>query len=352
MNFSAFLAGLVSRSRVMGTQLAVLILIISGLAAVCGCVDEELAVVRPVRPEPPVEVPSLPEVEQSAVAPSQQPDEPAPIEKASRPEEIADVNDEPREKKAPELSFNENLSEFFDRYVDARGMVDYKRLRPGRLELIQVMREFDQLSPKEYDSWPEPEKIAFWINAYNLCTIKVVIDNYPIQASRYMTLFYPANSIRQISKPWTEYDFSIMNVKYTLREIDRRILARQFDEPRVCFALSYASMDGPRLRNEPYTGKKLEQQLDEQVRNFIHGERGFRIGRGEKEVYLSATFKWYENLLAGKFGTDRKFIDKEPGVRAVLNFISNYISRADRDFLERKSYSVEYMKYDWTLNEQ
>ena len=244
------------------------------------------------------------------------------------------------------------MTGFFNSYIDDKGMVDYKRLRPKRLELIQILREFDQLAPKEYDSWPKAEKIAFWINAYNLCTVKVIIDNYPIQASRYMTIFYPANSIRQISKPWTKYDFSIMQVKYTLREIDRRILLRQFDEPKVCFALSYASLDGPRLRNEAYTGRKLEQQLDQQVRSLIENKRGFNIDREEGKVYLSATFKWYANVLGRRFATDRKFIDQQPDVRTALNFISNYVSRADVDYLERKAYSVEYLKFDWTLNEQ
>jgi hypothetical protein len=265
---------------------------------------------------------------------------------------LPDVNDRPRGKTPSPAAFNKNLAEFLSAYVDDKGRVDYKKLRLKRLELIQVLREFDELAPKKYDSWPETEKIAFWINAYNLCTIKVVIDNYPIKASRYMTLFYPANSIRQISRPWTMHKFSIMQVEYTLREIEQRILLRQFSEPRICFTLSYASMDGPHLRNEPYTGPRLDKQLDEQVRSFIGNKQGFYIDKENEDVYLSVIFKWYAEHLAKKFGTDNKFIDHPPEIRTALNFISSYLSRADVDFLERKDYSVEYIKYDWTLNEQ
>lgn len=328
-NARIFLVNSVFNDEVMGTRLLIFILVAGVVGIVCGCGHRDPAAARPVQPE-------------------QRRQHEEPVEAASLP----DVNDGPQGKRAPAVSFNENLAEFLSCYVDDNGMVDYKKLRPKRLELIQALREFDQLSPKEYDSWPVPEKVAFWINAYNLCTIKVIIDNYPIKASRYMTLFYPANSIRQISKPWTKYEFSIMQVEYTLREIERRILLRQFDESRVCFALSYASMGGPRLRNEPYTGEKLEKQLDEQVRSFIENKRGFRIDREEEEVYLSAIFKWYADVLGGKFAANKKFVDQEPDIRTALNFISNYVSRADRDFLERKAYSVKYIRYDWALNEQ
>ncbi len=314
---------------IMGTRFLTFISIAAGLCIICGCDNKGPITGRPVRTEQHLE-----------------PNEP--VEDTSLP----DVNDKPQDIPAPAVTFNENSAEFLSRYVDDDGMVDYKKLRPKRMELIQVLRHFDQLSTKKYDSWPEPEKIAFWINAYNLCTIKVVIDNYPIQASRYMTLFYPANSIRQISKPWTTYEFSIMQVKYTLREIERRILLRQFDEPRSCFALSHAGVDIPHLRNEPYTGRKLEKQLDEQVRSCIGNKQGFSIDRGKGKVYLSVIFKWYADVLSKKYGTDRKFIDQQPDVRTALNFISNYVSRVDCDFLERKAYSIEYTKYDWTLNEQ
>jgi hypothetical protein len=310
----------------MGTRYTGSILIAAGLCILCGCNHKKPVTDRPAKPR-------------------QQ-------QKSVRPDSLPDVNDKPQGKTAKPVSFNENLAGFFARYVNDNGMVDYKTLRPKRLELIELLREFDRLSVKEYDSWSEKEKIAFWINAYNLCTIKVVIDNYPIKASRYMLLFYPASSIRQVSKPWTGYTFEIMQVKYTLREIEQLIVLKQFNEPRVCFALSYASIDGPRLRNEPYTGPKLEKQLDEQVKNFISNERGFNINRRKSDVYLSAIFKWHAEALTKKFGTDRKFTDQSPDIRTALNFISGYIPRRDVDYLERKNYSVEYLKFDWTLNEQ
>jgi len=248
----------------------------------------------------------------------------------------------------------ERWAQVLSTYVDSNGLVDYKVLRRKRVELIAAVRELGSVRVSEYYIWDDEERMAFWINVYNACTLKVVIDNYPIKPSRYKIFFYPRNSIMHIYKPWTKYEFQIMREKYTLREIERGILLRQFDEPRVCLALSYASLSSPMLRTEPYSGRTLDRQLDEQVKAFILSQRGFRIDRNERTVYVSAIFKdsQYGSCFISRYGTDEMFVDKEPAERAVLNFISDYVSRKDRDFLIRKNYTVKYMKYDWRLNEQ
>jgi hypothetical protein len=246
------------------------------------------------------------------------------------------------------------LAELLRSYVDARGLVNYELLRRRRGELAVVLREFAGINFKQYDSWGQAEKMAFWINAYNACTLKVVVDNYPIQASRYKMFWYPAGSIMHISNPWTGYNFDIMGESYNLQEIQRGILLRQFSDPRICFALSYASLDGPVLLNEPYTGARLDEQLQRQAQRFISSRRGFKIDRDEKAVYLSAIFKdsWYGRCFLGKYGTDEQFREKDAAERAVLNFITQYLPRRDRDLLVRKDYSIKYIKFDWTLNEQ
>ena len=35
-----------------------------------------------------------------------------------------------------------------------------------------------------------------------------------------------------------------------------------------------------------------------------------------------------------------------------LNFISGYLGEDDRKYLETGTYSIEYLSYDWSLNEQ
>jgi hypothetical protein len=197
--------------------------------------------------------------------------------------------------------------------------------------------------------------LAFWINAYNVCTVKGIIENYPIKPSRFMLLFYPANSVMHIRMLRSETYFTIMGLQYTLDEIEKDVLLARFEEPRACFAINYGTLGSAPLRNEPYIGKVLEKQLDGQIRSYLALADGLRIDETNGAVYLSPIFKmyqWRQNAFLKRYGTNKLFRNREPFDRAILNFIKDYVSDANAQFLKRKEYSIEYIRYNWQLNEQ
>ena len=251
--------------------------------------------------------------------------------------------------------FHDKFSEVLNNFVDDRGMVDYKKLRRQRLKLKALIREFDSLNPDEYKSWTKENKIAFWLNAYNIQMLKIITDNYPIQSSRILRLYpgWGPNSILHIKGIWSEYKFLVMDEEFTLSEIDKRILRKEFDDPRIFFALFRGSLSGPPLRNEPYYGHRLNEQLDDQVRKFLSGPLAFKVDPEKRRVYLSSLFQIssYGREFLAKFAIDKKFKDHDPNTRAVLNFITNYVSPDVVSFLEIGRYSIKYMKYDWTIND-
>lgn len=293
------------------------------------------------------------EVEPNVVEPDEtEPNEVEPAEVEPNEIEISEV--EPNEvEPVAEADFHDKCAGILSRFVNDKGIVNYKMLKRKRPELKGLLDEFAALEPGQYNSWPKEDKIAFWINAYNIQMLNIIVSNYPIQSSRIMRLFWPPDSIRHIEGIWSEYKFIVMDEEFTLSEIDRRFFREEFTEPRVFFAISYASVSGPALRNEPYYGRKLAGQLDEQVREFLSSPRAFVIDRKKQKVYLSAVLKptWYGQQFISRYGTDKKFKDKEPAVRAVLNFTADYIPQKDVSFLETANYSVEYIAYDWRLNE-
>jgi hypothetical protein len=245
-------------------------------------------------------------------------------------------------------------TQFLSKYVDPEGYVDYKTLSRRKIELIDVLDKFKQLDRNDYNLWPRDDKIAFWINAYNLELIKIILDNYPIQSTRILRLFWPPNSIRHIKGIWDEHKFIIMEEEFTLREIDRRFFVGEFDEPRAFFAIHYASVSGPPLKNEAYCGRNLSEQLDEQVKRFLAGKQAFKIERQNQMVYLSSIFStsWQGQKFVSKYGTDLKFKHQEQAIRAVLNFLSRYVSTGDVNYLETGNYRVDFIGYDWTLIER
>ena len=318
---------------------------------ICGC-----------SPQRPAEAPIVSSVEPIA------PPEAEPVR--AEPNEVPAVSPEPNEPVRTKVepaatepndagidrvsSFHAGYAAILKEFVDEKGMVDYKGLRRKRLDLRALLNQFDTLGPDEYKSWPRQDKMAFWINVYNLQKLKVVTDNYPIEpASRILTIYWGPGSLRHIEQNIARHKFLVMDEEFTFAAVEKRFFRGEFDDPRVFFALSSACLSSPPLRSEPYDGRRLDEQLDEQVRKFLAGPLALRIDRDQRKVYLSALFQSssYGKEFAEKFAIERKFKDHPPATRAVLNFISSYVSKQDVSFLEVGNYTIEYMMYDWTIND-
>lgn len=237
-------------------------------------------------------------------------------------------------------------------YVNAQAMVNYKVLKAQQKDLDAFVPLLGRVDPDAYNRWSEKERIAFWVNAYNALTLAVIITHYPIQSSYLTSLVFPKNSIRQIPGVWDRIQFSVMGRKLVLNDIEHVILRRQFNEPRIHLALVCASIGCPSLRNEPYTGDRLDAQLDDQARRFLKDFRKFRIDRHQGRVHLSSIFKWFGGDFLKTYGTDEKFAGSGRTERAVLHFVSRYLDEPDRQYLVKEKYSIAYLDYDWSLNGQ
>lgn len=231
-------------------------------------------------------------------------------------------------------------------------MVNYSELKTHSQNLDAYVSRVGHLAPGAYDQWTGKEKIAFWINVYNAMTLKAILDHYPIQSSLLRSVLYPQNSIRQISGVWDKWQFAVMGRQMTLDEIEHGTLRKQFNEPRIHLALVCASKGCPPLRNEPYRGEHLDAQLQDQARRFLANPQKCRIDRVQGRVSLSPIFNWFGEDFVRAYGTQGVFLDKNPAERAVLNFIGQYLGDVNRDYLARGNYKVQYLDYDWSLNEQ
>ncbi len=235
--------------------------------------------------------------------------------------------------------------------LDATGRVDYAALKANPGELERFLANLAALDPALYGSWDDDAKIALWINAYNALTLKAIIDHYPIKASLLKSVLYPKNSIRQIPGVWTDLTFRVMGREVTLDRIEHEILRAEFDEPRIHMALVCAALSCPPLRWEPYTGERLDVQLEDQTVRFIGSPEKLRIDRDKGRVELSSIFKWFGDDFVSMYGPDEGFEGRDPALRAVLNFVAIHLEGSDREFVEHADYRVKYVDYDWTLNE-
>ena len=249
--------------------------------------------------------------------------------------------------------FSDNYAAVLKSYVDDKGMVNYKRLKAQSQKLESFVATMDKLDPNNYSKWNDKKKVAFWLNAYNAFTLKAVIDNYPIKPDFFKSMYYPKNSIRQISGVWDKITFKVMGKDYTLEQIEHKILRKEFKEPRIHMAMVCAAMGCPPLLNEPYTGKILDAQLDDQSRKFLANPEKFRFDSLKRVLYISPIFKWFADDFV------KTKARKKPSTRhsykeaAILEFVSNYLDK-DHAFFDpsKKAVKIKYLDYDWSLNEQ
>ncbi len=235
-------------------------------------------------------------------------------------------------------------------YVDSQGRVDYASLKENRGQLDGFV---EQLGQVDLDSWNPAARIAFWINAYNALTLRVIIDNYPIRSSFLTSLAYPRNSIRQIDGAWDGIHFGVAERDLTLDQIEHSILRRKFDEPRIHVALVCAAVSCPMLRREAYRGRVLENQLQDQAAQFVRDPSNFRLDTEAGVVYMSSILKWFGSDFKSRYtGTPETFSRHSAALGAVLNFALPFLEEEERQYLKTQRYRVKYLSYDWTLNEQ
>lgn len=220
------------------------------------------------------------------------------------------------------------------RYVDEHGDVAYRKLQANaREDLTPYLRQLARTDPSSLD---REARLAFWINAYNAYTLKLIVDHYPIENIWAIT---PGPAEPKEDSPFALDVGKVADTVRTLDEIEHEIIRERFDEPRIHFALVCAARSCPRLRREAYTGPQLEAQLREQTHAFLHNEEKNRIPAGQDRIALSSILKWYGD----DFGESTDDLQR---------FIAPYFDGDVRSRLEKADYQVDFLPYDWTLNAQ
>jgi len=236
--------------------------------------------------------------------------------------------------------------------VDDEGLVDYAAFVEDDSDLTSYYATLANLAPDEYERWDDNEQIAFWSNAYNALTLLAITRNYPIERSASVGAMMHPKGIRWIPGVWDKLTFTIMGREMTLNDIEHQVLRVEYDEPRIHAALVCAAISCPPLRNEPFTGGRLDEQFDDQTRRFIERAGNFKIDRDAGKVYLSKILDWYGGDFEESFEPEEGYDGQSDTVRAVLNFIAGYLSDDDRQYLRSGVYDIDYLGYDWALNDR
>ena len=218
---------------------------------------------------------------------------------------------------------NDIYSSLLKRHVIG-GRVDYQGFKKDERRLDDYLAVLGKVDP---DALAPSDQMAFYINAYNAWTIKLILSAYP-----------DVRSIKDLGtlfqSPWKKEIVKLKEQVVTLDHIEHNILRPRFKDPRVHFAINCASISCPPLLDEPYDGARLDRQLEVVTTNFINDSKSNFI-KGTT-LHMSKIFKWFKD----DFKAD------------IVGFFQRYAqgefkTRLDAHGTELK---IKYLSYDWSLN--
>jgi hypothetical protein len=224
--------------------------------------------------------------------------------------------------------------------------VDYALLKEERAGLDRYVDALSATDPGALEAASREEQLAFWINAYNACMLRLVVDHYPIEAGgvglfgavRNRVAGYPDNSVWQIRDVFSRNHCPVAGRDRSQDEIEHEIIRPRFEEPRIHFAVNCAALSCPVLWPDAYTADALEDQLDRAVRHLIRNPDHFLLeGTSPATLTLNKVLDWYAEDFNGTEG--------------LKTFFADYLQGSARERVLAPTTQVRFFEYDWTLND-
>ncbi len=213
------------------------------------------------------------------------------------------------------------------KHVTTEGKVSYTGFIKDSITLNQYLNLLSK-TPPDTKTWTKQEQMAYWINAYNAFTIKLIIQYYPIKSIKEIG---SSIQIPFVNSPWDIKFISVGNSTMDLNDIEHRELRKSFNDPRIHMVLVCASKSCPILLNQAYDPEKLDQQLDRQTKTFL--DDPFRNKILPDKPQLSMIFNWYG-------------MDFTKNGRSVSTFVNTY-----SQIKIKSNAKILFLEYDWGLNE-
>ncbi|MED7789147.1 DUF547 domain-containing protein [Francisella sp. 19X1-34] len=220
---------------------------------------------------------------------------------------------------------------FLDKYVVQKGdqiFVNYRAVsKEDSQDLNKIINTYSKLDILKYN---KNQQLAYWINMYNMLTIQVILQHYPVK------------SITDIDKGWfgsKVWDQNVVKIdgkELTLNDIEHRIIRPIWHDPRVHSAVNCASMSCPNLSKDAYQGDQINMQLNKSFSTWINSSKGFELKNND--IYISKIFDWY----GSDFGDQTQ----------MRQFIAKYLtSKTKREAILDTNNTIYYQNYNWNLNQ-
>ena len=265
---------------------------------------------------------------------------PPPIAEA-RADNITDIfsaNDASSKVSVDHAAWSDLLKKYVIADNDGINRVDYKAFKAeAHSPLKSYIAQLTAIDPRTLN---KNEQFAYWANLYNAKTIDVILDHYPVDSIRNISLesglFDLVKKTVGVGGPWKTKVVTIAGHKLSLDNIEHDVLRPTFQDPRVHYAVNCASIGCPNIGTQAFTADNLEDMLESNAKAYINHPRGVTVANGK--AVASSIYDWFIT----DFGGDES---------GILEHVKKYASDDLKSKLEKIT-EIDSYKYDWSLNDK
>jgi hypothetical protein len=187
--------------------------------------------------------------------------------------------------------------------------------------MLALQQVVDGIANQKVAGLSKQEQLAFYLNAYNAWILHEALGKYPTKSVKDLLFtFFLSKRLK------------VAGEQMSFNDLEKDVIRKKFNEPRVHFALNCASRSCPPLNREAFRGDKLDAQLEKLAVEFVNSPRGVDYTPQKKSAALSAIFNWYK--------------DDFKAVGGPLAFINKRHNPPLPNDVQ-----LTYQDYDWGLNE-
>mmetsp|Transcript_1695 Transcript_1695/g.5052 ORF Transcript_1695/g.5052 Transcript_1695/m.5052 type:complete len:292 (-) Transcript_1695:69-944(-) len=267
----------------------------------------------------------------------------------------ADASDEANP--ANGVSFDGRHLFHLDDFITDDGKVMYGRLSRSPDAVRRLQHNLRQCFEVNADELENSARLAFYINAHNLWSVYLALFKL-----RRDPRWSGHTSFTRQRSAFSSTKVYVAGRRLSLRSLAVNIICRQFQDPRVHAALSYASMSSPPMQKQLLSPGTLEEDLDAIVaRWFSHGSALHISDDGHALVnpifhWFRSDFGRYEQLQAERPVLDHGVtVDQLAGANLVYHYVIRFSTEQQRVLLtkqlkNRGRVRWGWARFDWRIN--
>ncbi len=213
----------------------------------------------------------------------------------------------------------------------ASGINRFRYADVGLRHRWQLSRYIKAVTSKDPRAYSRAEQKAYWLNLYNALTLKLILDNYPVDSIENIPGPRGRSTMRG---PWDKKVTRVAGHALSLNDIEHRILRPIWQDHRIHFGLACGGLGCPNLLPVAFTAANHRALLKQSGYDFVQHPRGVLLENGKLQA--SKLFEWYKS-------------DFAKSDKTLLKVFARYSEDRKALFLLGFTGDIAYT-HDWRIN--